>query len=70
MSKRIFSDQTGKLPKRVKSGGRCLMIACVYDTNAIIEKVLKNRKEVELNRACTETCDALEKKFLAYFSSY
>ena len=62
MTHRIFSDQTGKLPTRGRSGGKYLMIVYVYDTNTILVKSLKSKKETDLNKAYDEIYEELEKR--------
>ena len=62
LSERIYTDQTGKFPKKSQQGGQYIMIAYIYNCNAIIAKPLKNKTESELNCAYSEIYQLLEKK--------
>jgi hypothetical protein len=47
----IFSDQTGKLPKRSQKGHKYIMVMVEIDSNAILVEPMKSRKDEEMIRA-------------------
>ena len=44
----IFSDQTGKFPKRSQRGYKYIMVMVDIDSNAILVKPMKSRKDEEM----------------------
>ena len=47
----IFSDQTGKFPKRSRRGYKYIMVMVGIDSNAILVEPMKSRKDEEMIRA-------------------
>jgi hypothetical protein len=47
----IFSDQTGKFPKRSQRGHKYIMVMVEIDSNAILVEPMKSRKDEEMIRA-------------------
>ncbi|KAL7439594.1 hypothetical protein ACHAXM_007602 [Skeletonema potamos] len=47
----VFSDQTGRLPKRSQRGNKYIMVLVEIDSNAIFLEPLSSRKDSELQRA-------------------
>ena len=47
----IFSDQTGKYPKRSQRGNKYIMVMVEIDSNAILVEPMKSRKDEEMIRA-------------------
>ena len=47
----IFSNQTGIFPKRSQRGYKCIMVMVKIDSNAILVKPMKSRKDEEMIRA-------------------
>ena len=47
----VFSDQTGQFPTRSQRGNKYIMVMDKIDSNAILVKPLKSRKDPELTRA-------------------
>ena len=47
----IFSDQTGKFPKRSQRGFKYIMVMVEIDSNAILVEPMKSRKDEEMIRA-------------------
>jgi hypothetical protein len=45
----IFSDQTGKFPKRSQKGYKYIMLMVKIDSNAILVEPMKSRKDEEMN---------------------
>ncbi len=50
--KTMFSDQTGQFPTRSQSGNKYIMVLVEIDSNAILVKPMKSRKDAEMIRAC------------------
>ena len=44
----IFSDQTGKFPKRSQKGYKYIMVMVEIDSNAILVEPMKSRKDEEM----------------------
>ena len=52
MSERpFFSDQTGKLPKRLLRGNKYIMVLVEIDSNTIVVAPMKSRHDDEMKRA-------------------
>ena len=47
----IFSDQTGKYPKRSQRGNKYIMVMVEIDSNAILVEPMKSRRDEEMIRA-------------------
>ena len=47
----VFFDQIGKLPTKSQSGNKYIMVMVEIDSNTILVKKLKNRKDPDLTRA-------------------
>ena len=47
----IFSDQTGKYPKRSQRGNKYIMVMVEIDSNAILVEPMKSRTDEEMIRA-------------------
>ena len=47
----VFSDQSGQFPTRSQQGNKYIMVMVKIDSNAILVKPLKIRKDAELTRA-------------------
>ena len=47
----IFSDQTGKFPKRSMRGNKCIMVLVEIDSNAILVAPMKSRHDNKMQRA-------------------
>ncbi len=44
----IFSDQTGKFPKRSQKGHKYIMVMIEIDSNAILVELMKSRKDEDM----------------------
>ena len=51
MRNTVYSDQTGKFPKRSQSGNVYIMVMVDIDSNAILVEPMKSRKDDEMQRA-------------------
>eukprot|EP00957_Ditylum_brightwellii_P038723 2926657-Ditylum_brightwellii.AAC.1 len=43
----LYTNLTGKFPLKSVSGGKYVLIAYDYDSNAILEKVVKSRNDMD-----------------------
>lgn len=51
LSHTIYSDQTGKLPCRARSGNQYIMVILHVDSNYAFEEPMKNKSDEEMQRA-------------------
>jgi hypothetical protein len=55
----IFTDQTGRFPKKSSKGNQYIMVLCNIDSNSILVAAMKNRTSGEMIRAYQELIDRL-----------
>jgi hypothetical protein len=47
----IFTDQAGQFPTRLQQGNKYIMVMVKIDSNAILVKPMKSRKDAEIIQA-------------------
>ncbi len=55
----MYTDQTGRFPKKSSQGNQYIMVLIELDSNAILVEAMKNRSSTEMIRAYQVLVDRL-----------